>query len=137
MANHRFQGLKLWRKLTRREWTIAAASLSILIFTISFISHSQRYSTNSTTPANNWIPFTPLSNAQHKSACNFLGHFVLLSLIFYFLFLVFGYVSSNWIVKCRYLIFFLFFLWYFFFFSLFRWKFTWVSFAEGFWIWVW
>ncbi|PHU05090.1 Pectin acetylesterase 5 [Capsicum chinense] len=93
MANHRFQGLKLWRKLTRREWTIAAASLSILIFTISFISHSQRYSTNSTTPANNWIPFTPLTNAQHKSAFCLDG-----SLPGYHLQKGFGSGSDKWVL---------------------------------------
>ncbi|XP_009617766.1 pectin acetylesterase 5-like [Nicotiana tomentosiformis] len=69
MATHRFfQPMKWWQKLTRREWTIAAASLSILIFTLTFISHSHRFSINSTPPADDLVPFTPLSNAQKKSA---------------------------------------------------------------------
>uniref|UniRef100_A0A3Q7IPF7 Pectin acetylesterase n=1 Tax=Solanum lycopersicum TaxID=4081 RepID=A0A3Q7IPF7_SOLLC len=90
MANHRFQFLKWWRKLTRREWTIAAASLAILVFTLSFISHSN----NSAIPANDlMIPFTPLSNAQQKSAFCLDG-----SLPGYHLQKGFGSGSDKWVL---------------------------------------
>ncbi|KAH0721632.1 hypothetical protein KY284_006662 [Solanum tuberosum] len=93
MANHRFQSLKWWRKLTRREWTIAAASLSILIFTLSLITHSNRYSNNSMTTPNDLIPFTPLSNAQQKSAFCLDG-----SLPGYHLQKGFGSGSDKWVL---------------------------------------
>ncbi|KAL3356853.1 hypothetical protein AABB24_017492 [Solanum stoloniferum] len=93
MANHRFQSLKWWRKLTRREWTIAAASLSILFFTLSFITHSNRYSNNSMTPPSDLIPFTPLSNAQQKSAFCLDG-----SLPGYHLQKGFGSGSDKWVL---------------------------------------
>ncbi|XP_015089241.1 pectin acetylesterase 5-like [Solanum pennellii] len=90
MANHRFQFLKWWRKLTRREWTIAAASLAILVLTLSFISHSN----NSAIPANDlMIPFTPLSNAQQKSAFCLDG-----SLPGYHLQKGFGSGSDKWVL---------------------------------------
>lgn len=73
MANHRLlRGVRWWRKLTKREWAVFSAALATVILTLSFVSHSHYHSGRyASLPANDGVPFTPLSNAHKKSACNF------------------------------------------------------------------
>nr|GMC91840.1 pectin acetylesterase 5-like [Ipomoea batatas] len=70
MANHRLlRGVRWWRKLTKREWAVFSAALATVILTLSFVSHSHYHSGRyASLPANDGVPFTPLSNAHKKSA---------------------------------------------------------------------
>lgn len=115
-----------WPKLSTREWTIVTAlSLFILILSPFPTWHSfTKTDTNSETTSA-WVPFTPSSKAQENSACK------ISSLIYIYVY------QENWNSS-----------WFYTSFqfqidsfwnncSLFGWECAWVSFKEGFWIWLW
>ncbi|KAK6126158.1 hypothetical protein DH2020_040136 [Rehmannia glutinosa] len=86
-----------WRKLSKREWTIAAAAaaaaLSLFLLILSPISVSRTFTNTNSGVASEWVPFTPLSKAKENSAFCLDG-----SVPGYHIRRGFGSGSDNWLL---------------------------------------